>query len=160
MDIAVHVQLLGKLDFQGIRLLLSKAKPSYVYSILKPSGQSSRSSVRLLLSEANPSYVYSSRSAVRLLLSEAKPSYVYSILKPHGQSSRSQSDRCWARRSQATYTQFQSHMVRGLETQTVAPNSISFPLHVVLDWNKRTLTLPCSVAVWLGIWNPEHNETW
>ena len=54
-----------------VRLLLSEAKPSYVYSILKPHGQSSR-------------------SPVRPLLSEAKPSCVYSILKPHGQSSRRQ----------------------------------------------------------------------
>ena len=47
------------LEFQRqIRLLLSKAKLSYVYSILKPHGQSSRSPVRLLLSEAKPSYIY------------------------------------------------------------------------------------------------------
>ena len=52
-----------------VRPLLSEAKPSCVYLILKPHGKSSR-------------------SPVRLLLSEAKPSYVYSILKPHGQSFR------------------------------------------------------------------------
>ena len=117
-----------------VRLLLSEAKPSYVYSTLKPPG---------LLSEAMPSYVYSilkphgqsSRSQVRALLCEAKPSYVYSILKPHGQSSRitdgqlpcTDNHACfccmplplpppplppplkslhfWARRSQATYIQ-------------------------------------------------------
>ena len=74
-------------------MLPCEAKPSYVYSILKPHGQSFNSQVRLLLSEAKPSYIYSilkphgqsSNSQVRLLLSEAKPSYVYSILKPHGQ---------------------------------------------------------------------------
>ena len=49
--------------------LLGEAKPSCVYSILKPHGQSFR-------------------RPVRPLLSEAKPSYVYSILKPHGQSFR------------------------------------------------------------------------
>ena len=57
-----------------VRPLLSKAKPSCVYSILKPHGQSFR-------------------RPVRPLLSEAKPNYVYSILKPPGHSSRSQSDR-------------------------------------------------------------------
>ena len=51
-------------------------------------------------------------------------------------------------------------MVRVLETQTVAPNSIPLPLHVVLELNKHTLTLPCSVAVWLGFWKSEHDETW
>ena len=61
--------------------------------ILKPHGQTFRGQVRLLLSEATQSYVYSilkphsqsSRSPVRLLPCKAKPSYVYSILKPHGQ---------------------------------------------------------------------------
>ena len=85
-----------------VRPLLSKAKPSYVYSILKPHGQSSRSPIRPLLGEAKPSCVYlilkphgqSFRRPVRLLLSEAKPSYVYSILKPHGHSPRRQSDSC------------------------------------------------------------------
>jgi len=43
-------------------------KPSYVYSILKPQGQSSK-------------------STVRPLLRKAKSSYVYSILKLHCQSS-------------------------------------------------------------------------
>ena len=52
------------------RTAAAKAKPRYVYSIVKPHGQRSK-------------------SQVRLLLSEAKLSYVYSILKPHGQSSRS-----------------------------------------------------------------------
>ena len=74
-----------------VRLLLSQAKPSYVYLILKPYGQSSRGPVRPLLSEAKPSCVYSIlkphgksfRRPFRPLLSEAKPSYVYSILKPH-----------------------------------------------------------------------------
>ena len=47
----------------------AKAKLRYVYSILKPHGQSSR-------------------SPVRPLLSKAKPSYVYSILKPQSQSFR------------------------------------------------------------------------
>ena len=50
-------------------------------------------------------------------------------------------------------------MVRVLETQTVAPNSIPLPLHVVLELNKHTLTLPCSVAVRLGFWKSEHDET-
>ena len=50
-------------------------------------------------------------------------------------------------------------MVRVLETQTVAPNSIPLSLHVVLELNKHTLTLPCSVAVRLGFWKFEHNET-
>ena len=55
-------------EFQMLSQTASaEAKPRYVYSILKPTGQNSR-------------------SPVRLLLSEAKPSYVYSILKPHGQS--------------------------------------------------------------------------
>ena len=54
-----------------VRPLLSEAKPSCVYSILKPHGQSSK-------------------REVRPLLSEAKLSCVYSILKPHGQSSRCQ----------------------------------------------------------------------
>ena len=49
--------------------ITAEVEPRYVYSILKPHGQNSR-------------------SPVRLLLSEAKPSYVYSILKPHGQSFR------------------------------------------------------------------------
>ena len=47
----------------------AEAKPRYVYSILKPHGQSFR-------------------RQVRPLLREAKPSYVYSILKPHGLSSK------------------------------------------------------------------------
>ena len=80
-----------------VRPLLNKAKPSYVYSILKPHGQSSRSPVGPLLSKAKPSYVYStlklpgqsSRSPVRPLLSKPKQSHVYSILKQLGQSSRS-----------------------------------------------------------------------
>ena len=42
-----------------VRPLLSKAKPSYVYSISKPYGWSSRSSVEPLLREVKPSYVYS-----------------------------------------------------------------------------------------------------
>ena len=75
----------------------AEAKPRYVYSILKPHGQSFRRQVRLLLSDATLSYVYSilkphsqsSRSPVRLLLSKVKPSYVYSLLKAHSQSSRS-----------------------------------------------------------------------
>ena len=50
-------------------------------------------------------------------------------------------------------------MVRVLETQTVAPNSILLPLHVVLELNKHTLTLPCSVAVLLCYWKSEHDET-
>ena len=60
----------------------AEAKPRYVYSILKPHGQSFRRQVRLLLSEAKPSYIYlilkphGPRSQVRLLLSEATPSYV------------------------------------------------------------------------------------
>ena len=101
---------LGILDFKTtwsefqklIRLLLSEAKPSYVYSILKLHGQSSKRQVQLLLSEVKPSCIYlilkphgkSFRRPVRPLLSEAKPSYIYSILKPPGQSSRSQSDCC------------------------------------------------------------------
>ena len=44
----------------------AEAKPRYIYSILKPHGQSSR-------------------SPVRLLLRKAKSRYVYSILKPHGE---------------------------------------------------------------------------
>ena len=71
----------------------AKAKPRYVYLILKPHLQSFRRQVRLLLSKAKVSNVYliskphgqSSRSPVRLLLSEAKPSYVYSILKPQSE---------------------------------------------------------------------------
>ena len=51
-------------------------------------------------------------------------------------------------------------MVIVLETQTVAPNSIPLPLHVVLEFYKHTLTLPCSVAVLLGVWKSEHDETW
>ena len=43
---------------------VAEAKPRYVYSILKPHGQSSK-------------------SPIRLLPPEAKPSYIYSILKPH-----------------------------------------------------------------------------
>ena len=50
-------------------------------------------------------------------------------------------------------------MVRVVETQTDAPNSIPLPLHVILELNKHTLTLPCSVAVWLGFWKSEHDET-
>ena len=75
----------------------AKAKPRYVYSILKQHGQSFRRQVRLLLSEVISSCIYSifkphsqsSGNPVRLLLSEAKPRYVYSILKPNGQSFRS-----------------------------------------------------------------------
>ena len=74
----------------------AEAKPRYVYSILKPHGQSFRRQVRLLLSEAKLNYVYSilklhcqsSRSPVRLPLSKAKPSNVYSNLKIHGQLSK------------------------------------------------------------------------
>ena len=74
-----------------VRLLLSEAKPSYVYSILKPHGQSSKRQVWLLLSEAKPSCVYSilkphgqsSRRPVRLLSGEALPIYVYTTLKNH-----------------------------------------------------------------------------
>ena len=39
--------------------LLSEAKLSYVYSILKPHGQTFRRQVRLPMSEATPSYIYS-----------------------------------------------------------------------------------------------------
>ena len=71
------------------RPLLHEAKPSYIFSILKPHGQSSRSPVRLPPPEAKLSYVYLilkphgqiSKSPVRLLSHEAKPSYVYKILK-------------------------------------------------------------------------------
>jgi len=49
------------------RTTAAEAKPRYVYLILKPHGQSSK-------------------SPVRPLLREAKPRCVYSILKPHGQS--------------------------------------------------------------------------
>ena len=77
-----------------VRPLLSEAKPSCVYSILKPHGQSSKREVRPLLSEAKPSCVYSIlkphgqsfKRPVRLLLCESKLSYVYSILKPPGQT--------------------------------------------------------------------------
>ena len=72
-----------------IRLLLSKAKPSYVYSILKPHGHSSRSPVRVLLGEAKPSCVslilkphgQNSKSPFRSLPYEVKPSYISTILK-------------------------------------------------------------------------------
>ena len=40
-----------------VRPLLSKTKPSCVYSILKPHGQSSKREVRPLLSEAKPSCI-------------------------------------------------------------------------------------------------------
>ena len=71
--------------------VVAKAKPRYVYSILKPYGQSSRSPVRVLLREAKPRYIYSilkthgqsSKSPVRPLPHEAKPSYVYTIFKKH-----------------------------------------------------------------------------
>ena len=61
----------------------AKAKPRYLYLILKLHGQSFRRQVRLLLSMAKPSYIcsilkphsQSSRSQVRPLLSEAKQSY-------------------------------------------------------------------------------------
>ena len=68
----------------------AKGKLRYIYSIVKPYGQSFRWQVRLLLCDAELSYE-SFRSPVRPLLSEAKPSYVYLILKPHpdGQSSKS-----------------------------------------------------------------------
>ena len=50
-------------EFQRkFRLLLSKAKPSYVYSILKTHGQSSRSPARPKLYETKPSYVYTFKS--------------------------------------------------------------------------------------------------
>ena len=51
-------------------------------------------------------------------------------------------------------------MVRVLETQTVDPSSIPLPLHVVLELNKHSLAFPCSEAVWLGLWNSEHDEAW
>ena len=55
-------------EFQSpVRPLPSKAKPSYVYSILKP-------------------HIQSSKSPVRLLSREAKQSYVYTILKKHNLS--------------------------------------------------------------------------
>ena len=38
--------------------------------------------------------------------------------------------------------------------------NILVPLHVVLELDKHTLTLPCSVEVWLGFWKSEHDETW
>ena len=68
-----------------------EVKPSYLYSISKTPGQSSKSSVRPLLSEAKPSYVYSilkphgqtSQSPIRLLLREAEPSYTYTTLKKY-----------------------------------------------------------------------------
>ena len=37
---------------------VAEAKPRYVYLILKPHGQSSKSPIRLLPREAKPSYVY------------------------------------------------------------------------------------------------------
>ena len=37
-------------------------------------------------------------------------------------------------------------------------NSIPLPLHVVLELNKYSLALPCSVPVWLGYWNSKHDE--
>ena len=86
--------ILGHPQTDPSRTATAKAKPTCVYSILKPHGQTFRRQVRLLLGKATPSYVYSilkphgqsSRSPVRLVLCEAKPSYVYSILKPHSQS--------------------------------------------------------------------------
>ena len=133
----------------------SEAQSDCCWLILKPHGQNSRRQDWLLLSKEKPSCVYSIlkphvqrfRKPVRPLLSEAKPSYIYSILKPPGHSSRSRSDRCWARQSEATYT------------QTVAPNSIAIPIHVVLELNKHTSTFPCLVAVWLRFWKSEHDET-
>ena len=73
-------------SFRGqVRPMLSEATPTYVYSILKLHSQISKSPVRLLLSEAKLSYVYSmvSKSHVRLLPREAKLSYVYTFLKKH-----------------------------------------------------------------------------
>ena len=69
----------------------AKAKPRYVYLILKPHGQSFRRQVRLLLSKANLSYEYfiskphgqSSERPVRPMSRKAKPSQVYTILKKH-----------------------------------------------------------------------------
>ena len=129
-------------EAQSDPYLARQNQATYIYSILKPHGQSLRRQVRLLLSEAKPSYIFSflkphgqsSRSQVRPLLSEAKPSYIYSILKPHGQSFRNSTE--------------------------VAPNSITLPLHVVLNWSIHGLALPGSVVVWLGFWNSEHDETW
>ena len=43
--------------------------------------------------------------------------------------------------------------------QTVASNSIPLPLHVVLESSIHRSTFPCSVVVWLGFWNSEHDET-
>ena len=69
----------------------AEAKLRYVYSILKPHGQSFRRQVRLLLSKAKLNYVYSivklhcqiCRSPIRQPLGEAKQSYVYRILNKH-----------------------------------------------------------------------------
>ena len=86
----VHSYVAHLICTQG-RPLLHKAKPSYVFSILKPQGQNSRSPVRLLPHKVKQSDVssilkphgQSSKSHVRLLLREAKPSYVCTILKQH-----------------------------------------------------------------------------
>ena len=67
----------------------AEAKLRYVYSNLKPHGQSSKIPVRLLLSKVKPSYGYSilkthgQISKTRLLPSEAKLNYVYTTLKKY-----------------------------------------------------------------------------
>ena len=42
----------------------------------------------------------------------------------------------------------------------VVPNSIPLPLHLVLKSSIHSLAFPGLVAVLLGFWNTEHDETW
>ena len=44
--------------------------------------------------------------------------------------------------------------------QNVAPNSITLPLHVVLELSIYSLALPCSLVVSLDFWNSGHGKTW
>ena len=78
-----HVQSSGSLA----RPLLSEAKPSYVYSILKSYGQSSRSLIRLLLQELKPSCVDSK-------ITWSSELRIYNLKKTSPPQSRSQAVVC------------------------------------------------------------------
>ena len=77
---------------------------------------------------------YRSRRSVRLLLREVKLSCVYLI--------------------QTSWSEFQKFK------STVASKSIPLLLHVFLESTIHSSVLLCSVVVWLGFWNSEHDETW
>ena len=103
----------GKVKLSYFVTILSAKQPSEAYQNFSQCFITS-----LVLSQAILCVAHLRCTQGRPLLREAKPSYVYLILKRHGQSSRSPVRLLSAKRSQATCTQFENHVVRVLEAQS------------------------------------------